>query len=125
LKGKNEMKFIGNYRSYPVYSIAPGARASFDDMEENVIYIIADGDMYLNGNMVGKMQRSTGRVLIWWDDEVSDYWPEKHKSAKVEAAFKVPEPDVGKEVKIDELVTFDLDGFLAEIDKRLEECLIL
>lgn len=118
------MKFIGNYKSYPVYSIAPGTRADFSDMEENVIYIIADGEMYLNGNMVGKMQRSTGRVLTWWEDEVYDYWPEKHEKAKTEIAFKVPEPDVGKEVKIEELVTFDLDGFLMEIDKRLEECLI-
>ena len=124
MKGKNEMKFIGNYKGYPVYSIAPGVRASFDDMEENNIYIVADGDMYLNGNMVGKMQRSTGRVLTWWDDEVYDYCPEKHKEAKTEIAFKVPEPEVGAEIKIDELVTFDLDGFLKEIDEKLEACLI-
>lgn len=119
------MKFIGNYKGYPVYSIALGAYYSFDDMEENNIYVIADGDMFLNGNMVGKMQRKTGRVLAWWDDEVSDYWPEKHKTIKTEPVFKVPEPDVGKEVKVEELVTFDLNGFLKEIDERLEECLLM
>ena len=118
------MKFIGNYKGYPVYSVAPGVQVSFDDMEENNIYIVSDGDMYLNGNMVGRMQRNTGRVLMWWDDEVYDSWPEKHQKVKVEVAFKAPETDVGKEVKIDELVTFDLNGFLAEIDKKLEECLI-
>ncbi len=120
------MKFIGNYRGYPVYSFAPGVQASFDDMEENNIYVVLDGDMFLNGKLVGKMQRNTGRVLAWWDDEVSDSWPEKHKTTKTEAVFKMSksEPDVGKEVKIEELVTFDLNGFLAEIDKRLEECLL-
>ena len=115
------MKKLGEYRGFEVYDAIGYSMNSYDDLDEGVIYIATSGSMYLNGRNVGTLERKTGRVLAWDEDGVRKTWPEKrewerNKRAPVTFAASGVED-------IDELVTFNLDNFLKDINISLDEAL--
>lgn len=117
------MKYLGSYKSYPVYSFAPGVTVRDDELEENTIYIMGIDSMYMNGNLVGRINRGTGRVLSWWPENVTPYWDRPKPKAKIETdSTSNTKTNTGVEAEFN-IETLDLNAFCAEIDKALEKSL--
>lgn len=105
---------IGEFKGYPVYKVKSGFEPEIPD----AIHVLPSGSMYLNGEVVGVLDTRTNRVVSWWPEKITKVKEEKKKE---ETEWREAKVMVSVEKKgEDEYHTFDLDGFLKEMEQKLE-----
>lgn len=106
---------IGEFKGFPVYKV----KNSFETMEvpPNAIYVLPSGSMYLNGEVVGVLDMRVNKVVSWWPERITKVKEEEREKKETESKVMV---SVEKRAEDDEYHTFDLDGFLKEMEQRLE-----
>lgn len=103
---------IGEYKGFPVFKVKSG----FEPTTPNVIHVLPSGSMYLNGEVVGVLDTRTNRVVSWWPERITLAAEEKKEKEETESKVMVSMEKKDE----DEYHTFDLDGFLKEMEQKLE-----